>query len=237
MSNEKSKKEQILEVAVVVMLGITALLTAWATWVGSLHGGNQATNYTTSNNLAAEANSEYNIAVQNELTDKLIFNEFNDLNIDYNYALDAGDTEEADRLDWKIAELQENSFSEELENAYNWAYDENEKNYDNPDHIYLTPFDKEDYGDAYYTRYYELEAESQAALAQGQKDNANGDAFGLVTVIYSVVLFLLGICSTSDSIKNKIAIIAISGTAFVISTIYMLTIPMPTGFSITSFFG
>lgn len=37
-------------------------MTAWATWIGSLHGGNQATNYTKSNNVAAEGNSMYNEA-------------------------------------------------------------------------------------------------------------------------------------------------------------------------------
>ena len=46
-----------IEIIVAIFLGITALLTAWATWIGSLHGGNQATNYTKSNNLAAEGNS------------------------------------------------------------------------------------------------------------------------------------------------------------------------------------
>ena len=49
--NEKIKKkrdpEKILEIIVAVFLGITALATAWASWIGSLHGGNQATNYTT----------------------------------------------------------------------------------------------------------------------------------------------------------------------------------------------
>ena len=51
---------QKIEILVAIFLGITALLTAWATWIGSLHGGNQATNYTKSNNLASEGNSEYN---------------------------------------------------------------------------------------------------------------------------------------------------------------------------------
>ncbi len=34
-------------------------------------------------------------------------------------------------------------------------------------------------------------AEAQALLAQGMEDNANGDRYGLVSVIFSVVLFLL----------------------------------------------
>ena len=56
MSETKTKKsrEQIIEILTAVFLGITALATAWASWIGSLHGGNQSTNYTTSNNLSAE---------------------------------------------------------------------------------------------------------------------------------------------------------------------------------------
>ena len=34
--------EAKLEMLIAIFLGITALLTAWATWIGSLHGGNQA---------------------------------------------------------------------------------------------------------------------------------------------------------------------------------------------------
>ncbi len=60
----KRSRDEILEIIVVVLLGITALLTAWATWIGSLHGGNQATNYTKSNNIAADGNARWNQAAQ-----------------------------------------------------------------------------------------------------------------------------------------------------------------------------
>ena len=76
MTEIKKNKDtaQILEIIVVIMLGITALFTAWASWVGSLHGGNQATNYTRSNNIAAEGNSEYNAGVQNMMQDMMLWN-------------------------------------------------------------------------------------------------------------------------------------------------------------------
>lgn len=51
--NDTEHKEKILEIIVAIFLGITALATSWASWIGSLHGGNQSTNYTTSNNLAS----------------------------------------------------------------------------------------------------------------------------------------------------------------------------------------
>lgn len=71
MSETKTKKskEQIIEILTAVFLGITALATAWASWIGSLHGGNQSTNYTTSNNLSAEGNSMYNEASQSLMQD------------------------------------------------------------------------------------------------------------------------------------------------------------------------
>ena len=61
--------ENRIEIIVAILLGATALLTVWATWIGSLHGGNQSTNYTKSNNIAAEGNSEYNAGVQLYLSD------------------------------------------------------------------------------------------------------------------------------------------------------------------------
>lgn len=59
-AKQKRSKEEVLEIIIAIFLGVTALATAWASWIGSLHGGNQATNYTTSNNLAADGNSRYN---------------------------------------------------------------------------------------------------------------------------------------------------------------------------------
>ena len=53
----KRSKEDILEIIIAIFLGITALATAWASWIGSLHGGNMSTNYTKSNNLAADGNA------------------------------------------------------------------------------------------------------------------------------------------------------------------------------------
>jgi hypothetical protein len=42
---EKDKLSSKLELFVAIFLGITAVLTAWASWQSSLYGGNQATNY------------------------------------------------------------------------------------------------------------------------------------------------------------------------------------------------
>ena len=79
-------------------------------------------------------------------------------------------------------------------------------------------------------------AESQKYLEQGQQDNANGDAYNLVTVIFTVVLFMLGITGTFKSLPNREIIVLISILVYVIGVIYMCTIPLPTGFNLCSFF-
>ena len=60
----RRSKEDILEIIIAAFLGVTALATAWASWIGSLHGGNMSTNYTKSNNLAADGNARWNEASQ-----------------------------------------------------------------------------------------------------------------------------------------------------------------------------
>ena len=82
-TEKKGISEEKLEIIIAVLLGVTAILTAWAGWIGSLHGGNQATNYTQSNNLSSMGNSMYNEAAQDLMQDMLLWNTI------YDYAFDA----------------------------------------------------------------------------------------------------------------------------------------------------
>ena len=57
-----------------------------------------------------------------------------------------------------------------------------------------------------------------------------------MTVIYSIVLFLLGIAGSFKSTTNKTVIICIGIVGLIAASIYMLTLPLPTGFSLSSYF-
>ena len=229
---EGKTREEKLELIVVIMLGITALLTAWATWIGSLHGGNQATNYTRSNNLASEGNSEYVAAIQVIMQDTMAYNDVYRMMVDQVYAEESGDTQEYEKLEHMIDQYVTANFTPELLDAFLWAVEQTDIRGET-----VSPFEMEGFEDSYFVAANDLLAQSEEALEQGSQDNTNGDAYGLVTVIYSVVMFLLGIVGTFKSMKNRVALICISGAAFLIATIYMFTIPMPTGFSMSSFFG
>lgn len=232
MDKEKRSKDQIIEIIVAVLLGVTALATAWASWIGSLHGGNQATNYTTSNNLSAEGNSEWNEASQMLMRDMMTWNTISDIYIDMAYAEEKGDELEYEKLSYKYDTLLYDNCTEDFQAAIEWAISQEE---------WTSPFeytyeDGTTYQDSYFDNAREVIAEADQMLEQGKADNTNGDAFNLVTVIYSVVLFLLGIVGVFKNLPNRIAILGVAAVGFLIATIYMFTIPMPTGFSLMSFF-
>ncbi|MEG2118695.1 MAG: hypothetical protein RRY76_05770, partial [Clostridia bacterium] len=193
----KRSKEEILEIIVAIFLGITALTTAWGSWIGSLHGGNQATNYTTSNNLAAEGNSMYNEAAQTLMQDMMLWNQISDVRIDYNFAKEKNETAEMEKAEWKLDQLMSDNCSEALTEAIQWADNQEE---------YASPFDKEGFVDSYFEAALNKLGESNALLQQGEKDNNSEDSFGLVTVIYSVMLFLLGIVGTFKQLPNRFII-------------------------------
>ena len=227
-AKQKRSKEEILEIIIAIFLGVTALATAWASWIGSLHGGNQATNYTTSNNLAADGNSRYNEASQNLMQDMMLWNQISEASLNLTFAEESGDDIEAEKYSYLLDQLMSDNATQEFLDAVNWALDQED---------YATPFDMEGYVDSYFEDAWAVLDESEALLEQGKQDNSNGDKFGLVTVIYSVVLFMLGIVGTFKKLPNRYIITGVAIAGFLFATIYMFTIPMPTGFNLFGFFG
>ena len=219
--------EQKLEVVIAILLGVTAILMAWAGWISSLHGGNQATNYTQSNNLSAMGNSMYNEAAQYYMQDMLLWNTIYDYAFDAEIAEMNGRSDEAEMIYAKIDTLMNDNCTDEFYDAIEWAM---EQDYD------ATPFDKEGYVDSYFTEANAVLDEADALLEQGKTDNANGDAYGLVSVIYSLVLFLLGIVGIFKKIPNRVVITIFACVLIVLATVFMCTIPLPTGFNIASYF-
>ena len=57
---QDQKLQKWLETVVAILLGLTTLVSAWASWIGSLHSGIQSINFTKSNNMASRGTAEYN---------------------------------------------------------------------------------------------------------------------------------------------------------------------------------
>ncbi len=241
LQNNKRSKEDILEIVIALFLGITALATAWASWIGSLHGGNMSTNYTRSNNLAADGNARWNEASQSLMQDMQVWNQISDYQVEILYANETNDVDKAyesaykilficaDNLTEEMAEMIGYDFEFDAEAIIDWVIYSEEST--------TSPFGDADFIESYYTDAREVLAESEEILAEGQADNTKGDTFNLVTVIYSVVLFMLGIVGTFRRLPNRVFITGVAIAGFLFATVFMFTIPLPTGFSFLSFFG
>ena len=241
LKNAKRSKEDILEIVIALFLGITALATAWASWIGSLHGGNMSTNYTKSNNLAADGNARWNEASQSLMQDMQIWNQISDYEVEILYANETNNTDQAYESAYKIMYICTDYLTEEMAEMIGYDF-----NFDAEDIIdwvnyteesTVSPFGDADFIESYYADAREILAESEALLVEGQSDNTKGDTFNLVTVIYSVVLFMLGIVGTFRRLPNRVFLTGVAIVGFLFATIFMLTIPFPTGFNFLSFFG
>ena len=240
-AKQKRSKEDILEIVIAIFLGITALATAWASWIGSLHGGNMSTNYTKSNNLAADGNARWNEASQALMQDMQIWNMISDYEVEILYANETGNTDQMYESAYKIQFICTDNLTEEMAEliGYDFEFDADQiiDWVINSELSTTSPFDNQDFIDSYYVDAQAVLAESEAVLAEGQSDNTKGDTFNLVTVIYSVVLFMLGIVGTFRRLPNRMLITIVAIAGFLFGTIYMFTIPFPTGFNFLSFFG
>ncbi|NSW90253.1 MAG: hypothetical protein HPY74_06175 [Firmicutes bacterium] len=215
---DKEKFSSRLELFIAIFLGITAVLTAWASWQSSLYGGNQATKYAKGIAIIGEANSLYNEAAQYIAQDMDLWNRISDLRIELEFMQD-NESEEVEKLQWKLDQIMADNVTEELASAIEWADAQQE---------YASPFDKEGFIDSYYEEADAKYEEGQKLLEEGQKDNSLGDILGLVTVVYAVVLFLLGIAASFKGITTRIIIIAVAIIGFIYGTVIMFSVPILT---------
>ena len=219
------RKERVVETLTAVLLGITTLLSAWATWVGSLHTGHEMIHFTESNHAASSATALYNDATQMIVLDAAIWSSIQD------YAFDADAAKkEGDDLKFQIATAKKEALEEqctpELKAAIKWALETGK-----------SPFEMEGYAESYYDEAKALMQESQDILSTGKQDNLNHERFGLVAVMYALVLFLLGIAGTFKRLPNRMVILGTAVVLLAVGFIFMLSIPMPEGFDFLDYLG
>ena len=215
-----------VETIVAVLLGITTLLSAWASWIGHLHGGLQSIHFTESNNTASQGTAEYNFGMQMYLADYMAWNAAKDYYYELELAKTDGNQEKIDLINEKIEKFKTQTGSEILIEAVKWMEENNEDN----------PFNMPGMAERYFEAAQGTVDQSQKLLEEGKRDNTKGDSYMLVTVIYSLTLFLLGIVGTFKNMPNRIAVMSIAVFCLIFAFVYMCTIPLPTGFAQMNFF-
>lgn len=223
---QDQKLQKWLETVVAILLGLTTLVSAWASWIGSLHSGIQSINFTKSNNMASRGTAEYNMGMQLYLADYMSWNTLKDYQYELEAAQESGDKAKIELISNKIEAHKKTNLSSFLTEAIEWM----EKNGAD------SPFNMPGLTEKYFETAEANVSQSQELLEEGMRDNTKGDSYNLVTVIYSLTLFLLGIINTFKNMHNKIAVLGIAVAFLILGFIYMCTIPLPTGFAQMNFF-
>ena len=239
----KKINEPQLEIIIAILLSLTALLTAWSTWVGGLHGSNQASNYATSNNLQTEGNAKWNEATQSLIQDMLLWNDISSLQVTYLY-YDDGD-EEKELAAFQLYFCCQENLSAAMAEKIGWDFNAASE-YDSvaeyipvwleEEGAMTSPFSDSEFISTYYTEAQAILDEADELLVEGNEDNSNADRYGLATVFFSVVLFLLGIAGTFKNLPNRKLVVLIGVIILIIGIIYMIWVPLPRAFNLFSYF-
>lgn len=215
-----------LETVVAILLGIATLLSAWAAWISSLHGGIQSINFTKSNNMASQGTAEYNMGMQLYVADVMAWNTAKEYYYQLEEAKADKDQNRIDLINDKIERFKRQSVSDNLAEGIRWMEANHEED----------PFKMPGMTEKYFESAQSKLTQSQELLEEGMRDNTKGDSYRLVTVMFSLTLFLLGIVNTFKDMPNRIAVMSIAFVFMIVAVIYMCTIPMPTGFAQMNFF-
>ena len=213
---------------VAIMLAICALTTAWATWIGDLHASDQDSNYAKAERLDTEANASYNLNSQLYVAIFNLWTHVYEVNSEIKSLESAGDTQGA------------NAKREQM-NAY---IETNCPNYQNiKSAIYTalekggsaTPFDE--YPQAsFFADSEKLSQEATEAREDGNRCNLANDSYGLVSVLYSLCLFLFGMVGFYKQRLPRRIVFSVGVFVFVIATAYMISLPLPENFDFANYF-
>jgi hypothetical protein len=206
-SDAYERLEYRLELVAAVLLGLAATVTAWAAFQGGQYDGEMLTSFTEANLNLSDANQYYSEGTQEWIQDEQLF-------LEYATAITEGNEDLA-------FYLRESLMRDELVAAIEWWEEQ-------PTDEYLTPFVEENpnwvipaYGLAD-----ELAVATDEAFVAGEEANKTGDTYNLITVLLAASLFVLGIATTFRVLKMRIVVLAVGAGILVVSTIWMLTLPV-----------
>ncbi|MFM8611726.1 MAG: hypothetical protein ACKOD0_03340 [Actinomycetota bacterium] len=206
------------EVAIAVLLGIAAILTAWSTFQSSQLGAAVTAAYSEGIRLSDTASQAFNDASATDIADEALFLEFAK-------AANAGDEDTADYIYSSL-------MSEDLAAAVDWWSDQ-------PDSAgYDTPFveDNPNWSTVAYDDAAAIDADAQAKFEEATAKDALGTDFDVLSIIIAISLFLFGVGSLVRQERIKIGLGAVGAVILVYSAVRLVQLGNPAGVSLGTLF-
>jgi hypothetical protein len=186
------ERMDFVELAAALLLGIAAVLTAYAAYHGALAGGDALKGYTQSARTTADANGYYNEASQTYNADQALF-------LQYQLLVEQGNLDTA-----KV--VKDTMFSPEL----NAATDAWQALPDGPN-APKTPLEADAYVVPSFATAQQVEAQAKTEFDEAAKIDDQGDNFDLAAVYLAVALFFAGIAALFKVRSIQIAMLIGSG--------------------------
>ena len=202
MDTESKGFNDRLEIAIAILLGLAAVLTAVVGFQGSLRDGDSIKSFNEGIRASNDANGFYNDASQTFGRDQQTF-------LEYAKAVQSGD-------DDLTTYLHDGIMDDNLRAAVDdWAKPENDIASPLDSDLYKTP--DADQGE-------KLAKETDQKFAEARALDDEGDKFNLVGVITASSLFFLGIAGVMSARRTKLAGVSLGAITLVVSIVMWLTV-------------
>lgn len=203
----KDRVEQVIA----VMLGLAAIITAWAAFQSGQLGDKVQESYSEGIRLSDQASQEYNTAIAIDNQDQALF-------LEYAKALVAEDEITA-------TYISESLMSPELFAAVEWWIEQPDET--GPD----SPFVEENpnWDNTSWTTAAELDAEAQQYFDIAKESDSDGDKFNFLEVIVTLALFLFGVASLVRQQKIQVGLAVAGGAILIYSIVMVLSLGDPGG--------
>jgi hypothetical protein len=204
-------REKRFEMVATLILGLTALVTAWSGYQASIWDGIQSSNYSQASAARTEAAQLRTEANQYRLADLSIFQGWATAKIDGDEA---------------VRSYYEERFRAEFRPAFDaWmALDP----FDNPD-APATPLTMPEYVLRSEAEADALEATAEQLFADGEDANDYSDVYTLATLLFAVVLFFAAISERFEFAPMRITLLSMAGIGLVAGVIIAASQPVTTG--------
>jgi hypothetical protein len=202
-ATEPASTRNIRDVVAVVVLSLTAVLTAWCGFEASKWGGEMSIAFSEASSARVQATNFDGTARDARQFDLTVYGAWVEANA-------RGDTELADYI--------QSRFSPEFTVAFDaWARDgmPNEG-----------PFSREEYVPPGSEAAQEWSGRADERFEQALANNQRGDDYALLTVMFALVLFLTAMAQRATQVWAARALLILAGVAGIVAVIIMLTFPV-----------
>jgi len=210
-ATEVPLREKRFEVVATVLLGLTALATAWSGYQAALWDGIQSSNYSQASALRVESAQQLTEANQFRLADLSVFENYIDATLE-------GETD--------LADFYRQRFRDEFEPAFDaWQATDPLTNPDAP----ASPLAMPEYRLAADDRAEGLATRAEATFTSGEKANDYSDTYVATTLSFAAVLFFAAISERFAYAPARATLLSLATVGLAVGLVIMATQPVTSG--------